>query len=89
MTTTTGTSATTVWLLDDVPVRMIHEGRRWRVTDTPTRLEREPWYLPPGITHPGAGFDGWRFQGTDIEGTSHIFDVLHVLGQWVVTRIVD
>jgi len=35
----------TLWIADDVPPRMFYGGRRWQVTDTPTRLRDSIWAL--------------------------------------------
>jgi hypothetical protein len=54
-----------------VPQRLVWNGIRYRVTDTPTRLE--PDYS--ALTHPPPSLDGWRFQGSDDSGTTLVFDV--------------
>jgi hypothetical protein len=67
--------ATVIWMVDEVPVRMRHAGRRWRVTDMPTRLRESIWEQPLE----GAGtMSGWRFQATDEQGISFVFDVFRV-----------
>jgi hypothetical protein len=76
----------TLWLASEVPVRMIWRGRRWRVTDTPTRLSGVPLFVPPLFTHPPTGFVGWRFQVTDPDGETLMVDVLDDEGTWVVAR---
>ena len=54
-----------------LPERFVWEGKRYRVTDTPTELE-----FPLGlITHPAGIPTGWRCQGTDESGDSLIFDI--------------
>ncbi|OZB80607.1 hypothetical protein [Microbacterium sp. 13-71-7] len=62
----------TVWMVNDVPVRMVFAGKRWRVTDMPTRLRDSIWSVPLEAPHP---LYGWRFQGTDDAGESYVFDV--------------
>ena len=71
----------TLWMQDDVPMRMFYAGRRWRVSDTPTRLREPIWSSP---TQHSRGLYGWRFQGTDDTGESLVFDVHRVEGGWHV-----
>lgn len=71
----------TLWMADDVPERMFYAGRRWRVTDTPTRLRESIWSAPPSHGH---GLDGWRFQATDIAGAVLVFDVFKAETGWHV-----
>jgi len=66
---------------DDVPERLVCGGVRYRVTDIPTRLEDEM----AALTHPLA-ITGWRFQGTDGEGTSRVFDICRSGGGWALLR---
>jgi hypothetical protein len=54
-----------------IPERLVWHGQRFRVSDQPTPLEPD-FTL---ITHPVI-LDGWRFQATDEEGRSRVFDVL-------------
>jgi len=68
----------TIWMTDDTPSRMFYAGRRWRVTDTPTRLRDSVWAASEG----GRGFYGWRFQGTDDDGDSYVFDVYPSATGW-------
>jgi hypothetical protein len=68
--------ALTIWMSDDIPVRMIYGRRRWRVSDTPTPLDG-------GAREPA----GWRFQATDDDGSSFVFDVLREDGHWHVHRV--
>lgn len=74
----------TLWMEDDIPVRMFYAGRRWRVSDTPTRLRESIW-ASPGRS-PG-GLYGWRFQGTDDAGASFVFDVYRRADGWHVHHI--
>jgi hypothetical protein len=83
MSTTTAGSETTLWLVNDVPARMIYNGRRWRVTDTPTRLRESVWSAPLEHHH---GLYGWRFQATDPDGESVVFDVYRTEDDWHVHR---
>lgn len=73
-----------VWLVDGIPVRLVHDGTRYRVTDTPTRLEDEN----PDLTH-RLGITGWRFQGTDDAGSSFMFDIRPDGGRWRLIRAWD
>ena len=70
-----------LWLEGDVPVRMVYAGRRWRVTDIPTRLRDSVWSVDPGTRR---GFYGWRFQGTNDAGESFVFDVYPAEDGWHV-----
>tara|TARA_R100000365_G_scaffold3528_1_gene11908 strand:- start:15126 stop:15398 length:273 start_codon:yes stop_codon:yes gene_type:complete len=77
-----------VWLVDDVPVRMVWAGRRWRVIDRPTRLAEEPEFLPPMVTHPPRWPRGWRFTArcaTDRQVL--VFDVRAVRDGWVIENV--
>lgn len=76
----------TLWLANDIPSRMVYAGRRWRVTDTPTRLRHSVWSAP---LEPHTGLYGWRFQGTDDAGTSLVFDVYKSTDGWHVHRAYD
>lgn len=62
----------TLWMVNDIPARMVFAGKRWRVTDMPTRLRDSVWSVPLDKPHP---LYGWRFQGTDDDGESYVFDV--------------
>lgn len=68
----------------EIPERFFCAGVRYRVTDMPTRLEDDLSIL----THPLA-ISGWRFQGTDEEGESHMFDVCRRETSWELLRIWD
>lgn len=66
--------AVAVWL-DSIgkPQRLVWDGERYTVTDTPTPLESlfDDWttHLPAGVQN------GWRFQGTADDGRSRVFDI--------------
>ena len=68
-----------------VPVRMLWRGERWRVTDRPTEPEGLYW-----TTHPPE-FAAWRFQATDLHGTSRVFDLVRHHGDhhWMVVHVYD
>jgi hypothetical protein len=68
----------------ELPERFVCGTTRYRVTDTPTRLEDELSML----THP-IELTGWRFQGTDDDGTSHMFDIVRRDDGWELLRIWD
>jgi hypothetical protein len=73
----------TIWMANDIPVRMFYAGRRWRVTDDPTRLRESVWSTPPGSP---AGLYGWRFQATSDDDESYVFDVFRGESDWHVHR---
>lgn len=66
---------------------MVYAGKRWRVTDSPTRLRNSDRSVPLGEAH--TGVNGWRFQGTDDEGLSLVFDVYRSHDEWHVHRAYD
>ncbi|MCR2784533.1 MULTISPECIES: hypothetical protein [unclassified Microbacterium] len=74
---------TTLWMVNDVPARMVYGGRRWRVSDTPTRLRESVWSAPLEEIR---GLYGWRFQATDPAGESWVFDVYRAEDHWHVHR---
>lgn len=74
----------TIWMTDELPSRMFYAGRRWRVTDMPTRLRDSVWSASPET---GRGFYGWRFQGTDESGLSVVFDVFPAEDGWHVHHV--
>lgn len=73
---------TTLWMVNDVPARMVYAGRRWRVSDAPTRLRESVWTAP---LDEHRGLYGWRFQATS-EGESLVFDVYRGEDGWHVHR---
>lgn len=76
----------TLWFLNDIPVRMVYGGERWRVTDTPTRLRYSVWSAPLETHH---GLYGWRFQGTNDDDVSFVFDVHKGEDGWHVHKSYD
>nr|WP_236571286.1 hypothetical protein [Microbacterium hydrocarbonoxydans] len=72
-------------MVDDIPSRMVFAGRRWKVTDTPTRLT-DSTSSAAAAAAPGRGAYGWRFQGTDDAGRSLVFDVFTGQDGWHVHR---
>ncbi|WP_258184260.1 hypothetical protein [Microbacterium foliorum] len=73
-------------MVDDIPARMMFAGRRWKVSDTPTRLRSSIWNAPLG---PHRKLDGWRFPATDEAGRSFVFDVFRGEGGWHVHHSYD
>lgn len=72
----------TVWMVNDVPARMVYAGRRWRVTDYPTRLREPIWAALERV----GNLYGWRFQATDDDGNALVFDVFRARDGWHVHR---
>ncbi|WP_368497348.1 hypothetical protein [Herbiconiux sp. A18JL235] len=85
MSTIDLTEVATIWFADAVPVRMLWQRERWRVTDRPTEPEGLYWG-----TH-APDFAAWRFQATNEAGVSRVFDVVRRHGGpfWSVTHIYD
>lgn len=73
----------TLWMIDEIPSRMVFAGRRWRVSDTPTRLRHS---IGSVSSAPPTGLYGWRFQGTADDGESLVFDVFKGEDGWHVHR---
>lgn len=72
----------TIWMVNDVPARMFYAGRRWRVSDHPTRLREPIWATLEAVGR----LYGWRFQATDTGGLSLVFDVFKTSDGWHVHR---
>lgn len=85
MIDTTSSHDVTLWLVDDVPARMFYAGRRWSVSDCPTRLRDSVWSLAADDDR-RRGLYGWRFQATDTEGESFVFDVYCGEEGWHIHR---
>lgn len=73
-------------MVNDIPTRMVFCGRRWQVSDTPTRLRDSLWTAP---LEEHRGLYGWRFQATDEDGKSLVFDVFKGADGWHVHRSYD
>ena len=71
-----------VWMANEAPARIVYRGVRYRVTDTPTRLEDEAVFF---VTHP-LPIVGWRFQGTDHQGRSLMLDIRPDGDGWALLR---
>ncbi|WP_218624620.1 hypothetical protein [Glaciihabitans sp. dw_435] len=85
-------AAVAVWTSDaGVPVRLVWNGTRYSVSDTPTRLEPEFDYA--AMTHPPRVALGWRFQATNAERHEvRVFDVRLVdarRDEWCLVRVYD
>jgi hypothetical protein len=79
-----------LWLVDNVPARMVWQGQRWRVIDTPTPIIGEPGWLPPMVTHPSGRLAGWRFVAkADDSAPSRVFDVYGSESGWRVRDVWD
>ena len=73
MTILTAADPVAVWLDAGQPSRLVWRGRRFQVSDTPTPIRQQSDFY--GATHSPERLVGFRFQGTDSDGTSYIFDV--------------
>ncbi|MCU1438008.1 MAG: hypothetical protein JWP66_1095 [Naasia sp.] len=73
-----------VWFSNGVPARLVRDGVRYRVTDTPTPLTEDAW-CPP-MTHAAPRLIGWRFQGTAANGASLMFEIVEAQHTWHVLR---
>jgi len=82
---------TSLRLDDGVPARLVWAGRRWRVSDTPSRLHaRDMYYLGDRLTHLPDVWLGWRFQAhPDDGGEARVFDVIGSAGRWSVAHVFD
>lgn len=79
-------SPVSVWATPaGVPERVVWNGHRYRVSDEPTLLEPDLAFM----THPPLGAPRvWRFQGTDEQGDSLVFDVLPTTDvHWQLLRV--
>lgn len=81
------TDEAAVWLVNGIPARMVWDGVRYRVTDTPTPLTEDEWC--PALTHAATRIVGWRFQGTTSGGQSMMFDIVEGEQGWRVLRVYD
>lgn len=62
-----------VWCERARPVRLVVDGERWRIIDTPTRSDG------------GLLFQSWRFTArSDVDHRTRVMDVEEVDGQWVL-----
>lgn len=82
MSTTEIEHEATVWMVNDLPARMVYAGRRWRITDHPTRLREPIWVALEAVGQ----LYGWRFQATDDSGASYVFNVFRASDGWHVHR---
>ncbi|PZE87172.1 hypothetical protein [Curtobacterium sp. MCBD17_032] len=79
-------TAATVWWTGGAPARLVWLGRRWRVSDVPTRLTTTPTDLPTAITHAPERTAGWRFQATAEDGETLVVDIVPDDDGWSVAR---
>jgi hypothetical protein len=75
----------TVWWEQGVPDRMVWRERRWRVSDTPTRLTATAEFLPSAMTHAPERTVGWRFQ-VSAGDEAVVVDITPDGDGWVVAR---
>ncbi|MFJ3384901.1 MULTISPECIES: hypothetical protein [unclassified Curtobacterium] len=79
-------AAVTVWWHQGTPSRIVWQGRRWWVSDVPTRLTVTPSDLPTAITHAPERTAGWRFQVTAEDRETLVVDIVPDDGGWRVAR---
>jgi hypothetical protein len=84
----------TVWTVNGVPARLVWEGRRYKVNDTPTRLSADEMFdllQHPAITHPLPTWTGWRFQAVGPDKLAVMFEVREGVdgGPWHLLRAFD
>jgi hypothetical protein len=67
------------------PERLVVGGARYRVSDTPTVLESD---YDLAATHPLGVPQAWRFQGTDEDGRTLMFEVRPLVSrsEWLLLR---
>lgn len=66
----------TLWMVNDIPARMVYAGRRWQITDTPTRLRHS--VQQDTLTHRGlAGDPLFKARRTLHNGASFLTDKQH------------
>ncbi|GAB3393638.1 hypothetical protein GCM10027568_22970 [Humibacter soli] len=72
-----------LWMDGGRPVRMVWQGRRYVVTDSPTPLPGDE-VLHPALTHPLRPLRGWRFQVTCVTDPEdvHVVDVVRDGDRW-------
>ena len=79
----------TVWVdARGRPERLVVGGTRYRVSDTPTVLESG---YDLAATHPLDVPPAWRFQGTDDDGRSLMFEARPIISrsEWLLLRIYE
>ena len=82
---TTIDAIATVWTDSaGIPTRLVWQGQRFTVSDTPTPLDLDL----EAVTHLTTVPIGWRFQGTSAGGDSLVFDVFAFdrANEWRVIR---
>jgi len=75
----------TVWTENGVPERMVMGDTRYRVTDSPTVIDSG---YDLAATHPLDVPRAWRFQGTDDNGYSLMFEARPISSrpEWLLLR---
>ncbi|MFC8679945.1 hypothetical protein ACFT30_00380 [Microbacterium ureisolvens] len=67
-----------VWCEHGRPARLVVEGERWRIIDTPTRSDG------------GRLFQSWRFTArSDVDHRTRVMDVEEVEGHWTLVAAWD
>jgi hypothetical protein len=74
MTTKQMMGPVAVWMDANKPARLVWQGVRFTVSDEPTQLHADD-LLDEAMTHPMARFIGWRFQATNGDGETFVFDI--------------
>lgn len=87
MALSAATTEIAVWMVNGIPARIVWDGVRYRVTDTPTPLQEEVWH--PSLTHGARRLMGWRFQGTTSGGFSTMFEIAQAGEGWQLLRAYD
>lgn len=74
-----------------IPRAITWLGRRYVVTDRPTRITSSDVIVPEWITHPFVAEwpgEGWRFQGRRDDGDTYMLDVRPLVdGGWAVVGV--
>jgi hypothetical protein len=77
-----------VWIAEGLPDRLVWDGRRYRVSDTPTAIRED--VMVSGMTHPIARRIGFRMQVTGEDGQSAVVDVHEAAsGEWTLVAVYD
>lgn len=81
------TDSVTVWFEDALPTRLVWQGERYVVTDTPTSLSDEA-VLHDWANHLRISGAGWRFQATSaVDGDVRVFDIEQRGDRWEVVAV--
>lgn len=71
-----------VELENEIPVRLVRDGRIWQVIDQPTPLGNEAAIYSGLITHPPTTWSGWRFTARAEDGELLVFDIRRCGDGW-------